>query len=1017
VSKDIGRSVGHFDQTLEQYGADLAAVCSFDVGDRPELLPYATLVSARNAKDSNLAALIGVYEWQNSPLVFLVDDDKLVDEPALNLIRRRVAMRGDAPYLGVLRPGQLTVHRVSLDTDKPDESRIELDSNALDARHATFPYLGNLRPGVASNPRQWISNVILKLLADSIEDLKKEFGVEGNDAISAVGRALFTRFLGDRGLLPPSLIPGGPDEAESLFDSAKSAANTSHWLDVNFNGDFLYLRHDFFRSLPPGAFGVLGNMLRRAPGGQLSLKWEGKWENLDFAHIPVGVLSQAYEHYLLKYAPDKRRKEGGYYTPRIIAETMVRGAFHALHREGVAHRARVLDPAAGAGVFLITAFRHLVAERWRADRVRPDTKILREILYQQITGFDINESALHFAALGLYLMSIELDSHPEPVQKLHFENLRGTVLHKVGGESGEPLSNSLGSLGPQIDLKHVGRYDLVTGNPPWSSGTGLQDWQQVRDCVAKIARSRNSHALAPKLPNEVLDLPFVWRAMEWAKPGGQIAFALHARLLFQQGEGMSEARSSLFSALDVTGIVNGAELRQSKVWPEISAPFCLLFARNQLPPPGAAFRFVSPHLEDSLNGAGGLRIDANNAEMVASQQAIQRPEILKILFRGSQLDFEIYERLMSRKLETLGQFWRGAGEGNKGEVRYAGNGYQRLRNSSRSRKNGDGKAGVPAHYLWDLKELTTEATQTILVDATRLVQFRLERIHDPRPRELFLGPKLLVRKSPPAQSDRIRVAVTDLDLVFNESYYGYSASQHPDGKRFVRYLAMLASSKCAIWYTLITSGEFGFEREVIEKFVIDSIPVPPFEDLVRSEVEQIDLLFDAVAREDTEANWERVDAWVSSLYGISKRDLQVITETLKYNLPFSANKTAAQTPPTSTETSLFRTVLASELAPWAKRLSKSNIFVSSAKSPLDLPWEIVQIHSGKERTSPNIDWSAIMRVADQCAATEIIYPDVTRRCLWLARLKQARYWGSNQARLVARRIAWEHLDVLLGSNK
>ena len=401
--------------------------------------------------------------------------------------------------------------------------------------------------------------------------------------------------------------------------------------------------------------------------------------------------------------------------------------------------------------------------------------------------------------------------------------------------------------------------------------------------------------------------------------------------------------------------------------------------------------------------------------MISSQQAIQRPEILKILFRGSQLDFEIYERLMSQKLETLGQFWRGAGGRSKGELRYAGNGYQRLRDSSRLRKNGDGKAGVSAHYLWDLKELTPEAAQTILVDTARLVQFRLERIHDPRPRELFLGPKLLVRKSPPAQSDRIRVAVTDLDLVFNESYYGYSAKQHPDGKRLVRYLAMLASSKCAMWHTLITSGEFGFEREVIEKFVIDSIPVPPFEGLAPSDLKQIDVLFDAVARENTEANWKLVDVWASSLYGLSKRDLQVISETLKYNLPFSANKSAAQTPPTPTETAAFRTILASELAPWAKNLGKNNIFVSGANLPLKSSlWEIVHICSSKRPPSPKLDrgWPAIIGIADQYAATEIIYPDPTQRCLWLARLKQARYWGRSQARLVARRIAWEHLDEL-----
>jgi hypothetical protein len=84
-------------------------------------------------------------------------------------------------------------------------------------------------------------------------------------------------------------------------------------------------------------------------------------------------------------------------------------------------------------IIQVTAFRQLVSERWRHDGERPNTRILREILYGQITGFDINESALRFAALGLYLASIELDPDPEPVQKLRFENLRGAVLHYLRG--------------------------------------------------------------------------------------------------------------------------------------------------------------------------------------------------------------------------------------------------------------------------------------------------------------------------------------------------------------------------------------------------------------------------------------------------------------------------------------------------------------------------------------------------------------------------------------------------------
>lgn len=1002
-----------FVQTLEKYGADPAAIRSF-AADAPDLLPYATLLSTRQNDNSILAALTGVYEWQSTPLVFLVDAEKLRRKEDLDHIRRLVAMRGDAPYLGVIRPGQLTVYRISLDNDPMDRALVELPVPEGEER-ATFPYLGSHRPGVAPRLGQRISKVVLNLLSASIADLKTHFGVADNDAISLVGRALFTRFLADRGLLPSALLPVEPDETSRLFDSSDTAARTSRWLDDTFNGDFLPVSGGLFDTLPPEGFKTLGDILRHAEGGQLPLRWEEKWANLDFAYIPVGVLSQAYEHYLREHAPDKQHKEGGYYTPSIIADMLVRGAFYALRRDGAVHEARVLDPAAGAGVFLITAFRQLVAERWRHDGQRPDTKTLRSILYRQITGFDINEAALRFAALGLYLASIELDPNPEPVEKLRFENLRGEVLHHMGDQDGHLGSRSLGSLGKSVGQIHSGRYDLVVGNPPWSSSTGLPDWSHVERQVAEIARTRLPNGPVPKLPNEVLDLPFVWRAMEWARQGGQIAFALHARLLFQQAEGMAEERAALFGAMNVTGIVNGSEVRSTKVWPEISAPFCLLYARNELPPPGAAFKFVSPRFESSLNAGGGWHVDVGNAETITSDQAIHRPEILKILFRGSQLDLEAYDRLISRKLPTLDEFWRAQFGASRKRPKFAGNGYRRLRESSRVRKKGDGLPGVSASYLHQLPELTPDAMQSPLVDVSGLPKFSLERIHDPRPRELFRGPLLIVHEAPPAETGRIRVAVADDDIVFNQSYNGYSALRHPQGILLVRYLALLLGSRPALWHALMVSGRFGFEREVIEKFTIDKIPVPPFDEFGASELEQIERLFEHLTRQNSEKAWEDVDTWVASLYGLRPRDLQVIADTLAFNLPFAQNRKQAQNVPTAPQIELFCNTLQSELKPWAQRTGKE-IHVLPVQVPLASPWGVVRVGDVLPSTGQSAvqDWREIMRIADRLAATEIVYPDAAGSCLWLARLNQARYWSTNQAKLAARRITWEQVDFLVG---
>ena len=995
--------------SLKEFGADLTALHLFDK-EGPDLLPYATLITARRNGNTTLGVVEAVYEWQGAPLIYLVNADSLENDSQLHRIRRLLAMRGDAPYLGVVAPGRLDVYRIALDRKSLGQARIELNGGEA-AKAATLARLGNIRPHATISQREWISNVVLNLLTGSITKLIGMRGVSNEDAISLVGRALFTRFLADRNLLPRDMSDAST--AASLFDSRNAAERTSKWLDTTFNGDLLPLSANIFDVLPAGAYQALGSVLRRAPDNQLFLGWEEKWNNLDFAHIPVGVLSQAYELYLRNHAPLRQRREGGYYTPRAIVDLMVRASFRALERHAADGGAKILDPAVGAGVFLLTAFRELIAERWRTDGKRPETKTLRSILYKQIAGFDINESALRFAALGLYLVSIELDPNPKPVDKLRFEDLRGRVLHKLDSE-GQGEGAALGSLGPLVDNTHLGQYDLVIGNPPWASGTKLPDWNLIRETVARIAAERNIATLSPPLPNEGLDLPFVWRAMEWAKPNGQIAFALHARLLFQQGDGMTEARRALFEALDVTSIINGVELRQTKVWPEIAAPFCILLATNRVPGVGAGFRLVSPRLEQSLNDTGSMRIDALNAEIVPSRQLAENPDILKILFRGTKADLGIIERIRSQGHPTLESFWREAiGVSDHGHLLGSGNGYQKLRQSSRVRRKGDGLPGVDASYLHELPEITTTSFSSVSIDDSLLDLFSLDRIHDPRSIDLFAGPLVVIHKSPPATTGRINVAISENGGVFNETFYGYSPHGYSDANTLVRYLALVLGSNLIVWMALVTSGEFGFEREVIEKATLDRIPLPDFRKFDRSQRGEIRTLFRKL--QSGTLSWNDVDQWVARLYGLGPRDLQVISDTLEFNLPFAENKRKAQEVPTAAERTRFCDVLANELSPWGERFG-SKVLVHQSPQESMSPWYGIDVRTSDFNVYgaiPIQDWEGLLRTADEAAASEVLLRNGGTGLL-IGRLAQRRYWSETQARLLAQRIVWSHLDLLKG---
>jgi len=980
--------------------------------DGPELLPYATLLSVRREATDTLGVVGAVYEWQDAPLVFLIDVDSVQDDDQIHRIRRLLAMRGDAPYLGIIGPGRLDVYRIALDSKSPSEARVDW-GNGRDAKATAIPRLGNLRPQAEITQRSWISNVVLNLLTGSISELIKSDGVIDEDAISLVGRALFTRFLADRGLLPEELA--GSDNGATLFDNRDIAQSTSAWLDKTFNGDLLPISNKVFSYLPDRTYHTLGNVLRRAPDGQLFMGWQEKWNYLDFAHIPVGVLSQAYELYLRSLARDQQRREGGYYTPRPIADMMVRASFRALKRQDNCHKARILDPSAGAGVFLLTAFRELVAERWRITGKRPNTKTLRTILYGQIVGFDINEAALRFAALGLYLASIELDPSPRPVDKLRFDNLRGKVLHRLKTES-ENEGAALGSLGPLVGDEHLGRYDLVIGNPPWASGTKLPDWHLIRNKISQIANDRKISIPSPPLPNEGLDLPFVWRAMEWAKPGGQIAFALHAKLLFQQGDGMTDARRAVFEALDITSIINGAELRQTKVWPEISAPFCILLARNRTPGASAGFRLISPRIEESLNNAGRMRIDALNAEIVPSKQLLETPEILKILFRGSKADLGIIERIRAQGHPTLEAFWKDAiGTNARGQLLGSGNGYQKLRASSPKQKTDNGLQGIDASSLHGMPEIPASTFKSIKINHQQLMPFAQARVHRLRSREIYSGPLVVVCQSPPAHTGRISVAISEHDIVFNETFYSYSPLQLQDAKTFVRFLSLVLGSRLIVWLALITSGKFGFEREVIEKATLDRIPIPDFRNFESLQKRKIRTLFEGLQNEET--SWEEVDEWVAGLYGLGSRDLQIISDTLEYNLPFAHNKQEAQKAPSAKEQSSFCKTLEKELAPWCRRFD-TKIFVDRLDQPVTSPWYGIQINTTAQASLhvPASDWEGLLRAADEAAASEVILHNGNGGLL-IGRLAQRRYWSETQAYLLAQHVIWSYIEILKGKEQ
>jgi hypothetical protein len=1019
---------------LNRYGAEKDQLIMLDE-DEPRLLPYGTLVAARNADNGsvNLSSVVAVYEWQDEPLMFIVEGGQ--SEDALRRVRRLLAMRGDAPYMGVVDGGTLRV--IELGLDKKPLEKADVNVAVGGEQWATIGKLAVERlvaesdedrkprrngKSVAPQSRRArggsVSKVILSLLNSSIKVLTSQ-GLSIEDAISLVGRALFSRFLADRELLNMNTWPGC--DPDTVFDNAVNAQTISEWLDTTFNGNLLPISDVAWARLNDRCYMELGHIMRRADGGQLRLGWKQNWDFLDFSHIPVGVLSQAYEHCLEKYDPQRKKDDASYYTPSVVADIVTKAAFRSVGDHRKTSGVRVLDPAVGAGIFLIKAYNEIVAARWKADGVRPDTLVLREILHSQLTGFDVNEAALRFAALGLYLAAIELDPSPEPVEKLRFANLRETTLHLLrdapSREDGkEPIKASelpqkgsreeaswLGSLGTLAGPEHDAAYDIVLGNPPWSKAPSTMSLDLVDSIVRETVAARLSWQTSPQIPENALDQAFLWRATRWAKQHGCIAFAMHARLLFQNNERAIFHRKTVFGALDVMAIINGADVRGTGVWPKIEAPFCLLLARNRKANPAMTFNYVSPRREVGLNAGGLMRIDAGNSDRIQNQEIQETPQIFKILFRGSHADLEILRNIEQLGLPTLEEFWKKQAARDQGRPLLNANGFQTLRESTQVKK-GEAESGDDGLPLFGSPMLTADRFNPVGFDPKNLPEFRLQRLHRRRDPRLYAGPILLVLQSPPVAQKRLKTIVCKSDVVFSESIYGWQLPNDEAGTLTGRFLSLLIGSKICLWYCLMTGYKFGVEREAVEMALINQVPVPFLDEEAFS---QMEALYERTQHEASA--WEDVDLWIAKLYGLSTEGIQTIRDTLDFSLTYTDIRDSAEKPVSEDGLAQFLSTIEEELAPWFED-GAGELKTEAMRSEGFSAWRAFTVSVSNKDRSRVGNMEFLHRAADRMAMSQIVLEGDC--ALHIARLNQARYWTKTQARTLATEIILRHLDVL-----
>ncbi len=1027
--------------------------------DRPLTAPaqieYLDLLPRRGSSTPPLVT--GVAEHQGTALLYILDAgaDAGTDAARIAQLQRQLANRSDPAWLGVARPGSLELFPIGFH-ETMSTAAVEVISESDPRAPLFFQSLvhGTFSMGEGIQGADYVFKKIFGLLTQTTD---KYVGEEGQkhglaplDVLSMAGRALFFRFLIDRKIVLASeqgeICPAA-DGLKDTFANAEKAAQTSAWLDETFNGDFLRLIDEsipatdraarqaaylhFYSSVEQRAGKDFFNHLHAILNGWrhtgAGFQQEFDWGDLDFAHIPVGVLSQVYESFSHRADPRIARGTSVHYTPRTIARLMVDQAFAAVKDPS---GAMVLDPACGAGIFLVLSFRRLVSERWRVDQKRPDTRTIQSILYGQLRGFDVSRPALRLAALALYITAIELNGTPRPPKALKFpKDLRKGVLFHFGDDSPEAATFSIGSLGPSVPAELNGCFDIVIGNPPWTrlreeerqrvdgkvttrvSKTDALN-QEFTEMGRRVLRERGFAELAKryKNPDKNPDLPFLWRATEWAKrEDGIIALALHARLFGRTTGKGYEAWIAILRSLSVTGLINGADLRKTPVWESMDMPFCLLFARNAVPSAEHQFVFAAPLQEPGLNQQSRFRLDYETAKPISTRRLEQQPWVLKTLSLGTWRDVEIMETLLCAFPQSLAAYWR-AWNPKKDKT---GKGFDLLASPQK-------EAGFLAEFLvFEAPESGFSIQRTSL----RTFKERHGRVGDdgrvlctaywPKTIALYQAPLVIIPQSPGDDPEGSRAYLSSEALAFSQSYYGYSCVGHPEEETLAALLYVLPHSTLFSYFCLMSSRRAGFDRQTFNKEEFDALPFPDLRSLSKPEKSTIRRLAHQL-ESDRKKPWDEIDSFLFRLYGLDDDAAQTVRDTLFSAMSYRRQGRAALQGTSHPDREPFRRELTGLLEPYFDVCGEKVSIEEPREQPdrWEQPWYFLAISRAGETVSfsPALLRTA-MEEANRRSASRILVRVPGQRGLLLGLLNQRRWWTITRARLCGQAIIRQHLDA------
>jgi len=782
--------------------------------------------------------------WRSSSSlsVYFKFEEKVPPTEVVATWRREIWNEGFAPLLWVICPERIDLYNgfgAPILEHDAEENRIRTfavvesslrEADALAGRLSIET--GQLWQNFATIDRK--TSVDHRLLYD-LHHLEKDLVTQGfqrNLAQALIGRVIFTQYLLDRGIVTPTLLKtiAGGAKLPDVLRQQKAATQLFSWLSKTFNGDMF----------PPSSADNTpeNSLLNRVADFLEAVNPETGQTTLfpyRFDVIPVELISSIYEQFAHAQpaTPQERSSEaernGVHYTRLSLVSLVLDEVM-----EGVAGKETVLDLTCGSGVFLVEALRRLVALRGRNEIITRD--LIRDVLYNQVFGADISETAIRVAAFSLYLAALELDPDPQPPQSLKFQPLIGRTL--VCGDA-----RTIEQRGPGREVFMIGsdlrKFDVIVGNPPWGfkGKTGT-------------AERKKSRGTAPSQPRgEGLD--FVLRAIQFSHDETRFGVVLSAIPFFSRSNTGIAAALHVMKLLAPITVVNLANL-SGWLFATATMPAVILFARHRAQP---ADQVTVVQIPWSTSGARTqtFEVSPNDINRLRLGALEAYPLLLKAAAVGVRRDVALVEAMFT-KFRSLGQQLSALEtELNVGMIR----GFSR----NQTRSAGEMR-GLPLLEAGDLRPFKIPKDLGI---------FDSPKAQWPRARGIYKAPLLVVKETLNG-GPRLLTAVSERDLVYTNAFFG--AALPRGGTSVAHLLAAILSSSFAAWFFLMSASEFGIWKRRVLRDDVARLPLPEISDaLSKAPGKKLVSLSKSFSRHEPGVeDLEALDEVVFDLYGLDSTD-------------------------------------------------------------------------------------------------------------------------------------------------